>query len=126
MVARLRRAAGEIAVEEAVPMLGGFLFGLAEDRLMHRRERAGRVGVGGVPGQREGLAAAAAEIDLPQLAALARLLHPAGTAIAVERLGVLPDPGDRMVRADRFELHPGDGLRRMARQDLADRRDVEE
>src|SRR5258708_21151507 len=93
---------------------------------MHRRQRAGGVGIAGVPGERKGLATAAAEIDLAELAALARLLHPAGAAIAVEGFRVLPDPGDRMVGAHRFEFEPGDGLRRMAGQNLAGRRDIEE
>ena len=100
--------------------------GLLEDLLMHRRQRAGRIGIAGIAGQRKGLAAAAAEIDFAELAALARLRHPAGAAIAVEGLGVLPDPGDRMIGAHRFEFEPGDALRGVAGQDLAGRRNVEE
>src|SRR5690242_5882743 len=96
---RLQRAAGEIAVEEAVLVRGGLALGGLEYLLVPRRQRAGRIGVAGIAGQRKGLAAAAAEIDLAELAAFARLGHPAGAAIAVEGLGVLPDPGDRMVRA---------------------------
>src|SRR6266571_922486 len=96
---RLQRAAGEIAIEETRFARGGFLLGLLEDRFMHRRQRAGRVGIAGVPSQRKGLAAAAAKVDFPELAALARLWHPAGAAIAVEGLGILPHPGDRMIRA---------------------------
>ena len=88
---------------------------------MHRRQRAGRIGVGGVPGQREGLTAAAAEIDFPELAALARFRHPAGAAIAVEGLGMLPDPGDRMIAANGFEFEPGDGFGGVAGQNLARR-----
>src|ERR1043166_8263317 len=90
---RLQRAASEVAIEEAVLMRGRLALGLLEDLLMHRRQRAGRVGIAGVAGQRKGLAAAAAEIDLLEFAALARLGHPAGAAIAVEGLGILPDPG---------------------------------
>src|SRR6476660_8556927 len=93
-------AAGEIAIDEAVGLAFGFALGLLEDGLVQRRQRAGRIGVGGVAGQRKGLAAAAAEIDLAEFAGLARLLHPAGAAIAVEGVGVLPDPGDRMVGAN--------------------------
>ena len=104
----------------------GLAFGLLEDLLVHRRQRAGRIGVAGIAGQRKGLAAAAAEIDFPEFAALARLRHPAGAAIAVEGFGVLPDPGDRMVGAHRFEFEPGDAFGGMAGQDLAGGRDVEE
>src|SRR6185503_7924021 len=122
LVFRLQRAAGEIAIEEAVLVRGSFAFGLLEDLLVHRRQRAGRVGIAGVAGQRKGLAAAAAEVDFLEFAALARLGHPAGAAIAVEGLGVLPDPGDRMIGAHGLEFQPGDALRRVAGQDLAGRR----
>ena len=93
---------------------------------MQRREGAGRIGIAGITRQRKGLAAAAAEIDFAEFAALARLRHPAGAAVAVEGFGVLPDPGDRMIGAHRFEFETGDALRRMARQNLPGRRDVEE
>src|SRR6185437_3292551 len=76
IVTRLQRAAGEIAVEEAVAARGSFKLGLPENPLVHRRERAGRVGIAGIARQREGLATAAAEIDLLELAASARLRHP--------------------------------------------------
>src|SRR6478609_7490010 len=118
-------AAGEVAVEEAAGLALGLALGLLEDGLVQRRERTGRIGVGGIAGQRKSLAAAAAEIDLAEFAGLARLLHPAGAAIAVEGLGVLPDPGDRMVGAHRLEVEPGDALGGMAGQHLAGRRDVE-
>src|SRR6185295_16136605 len=107
---RLQRAAGEIAIEEAVLMRGCLALGLLENLLVHRRQRAGRVGIAGVAGQRKGLAAAATEIDFLEFTALARFGHPAGAAIAVEGFGVLPDPGDRMVGAYRFEFEPGDAL----------------
>src|SRR6185503_11419707 len=81
---RLQRAAGEIAIKEAVLVCGRLAFGLLEDLLVHRRQRAGRVGISCVAGQRKSLAAAAAEIDLAEFAALARFGHPAGAAIAVE------------------------------------------
>src|SRR3954451_10194099 len=123
---RLQRAAGEIAIEETVMVGGGFGSGGSENLLMHRRQRAGRIGITGVAGKRKGLATAAAEIDLLELAALAGLGHPAGAAITVEGLGVLPDPGDRMIGAYRFEFEPGNRLRRVARQDLAGGRDIEE
>src|SRR5438552_2252456 len=91
---RLGGAAGKIAVEEAADLAGRLGLGQLENPLVHRRQRAGRIGVAGVAGQREGLAAAAAEIDFLELAAAARLRHPAGAAIAVEGLRVLPYPGD--------------------------------
>src|SRR5690349_1162258 len=96
-VVRLRRPTGEITIEEAALLAGRFLLGLPEDRLVHRRQRAGRIGIGCVARQRKGLAAAAAEIDLAELAGFARLLHPAGAAIAVEGFRVLPDPGNGMI-----------------------------
>src|SRR5450432_2371107 len=97
VAARLGRSPGEIAVDETVVIGRGFRFGLLEYLLMHWRQRAGRIGVAGIAGQREGLAAAAAEIDLPELAAFARLRNPAGAAIAIGGLGILPGPGDRMI-----------------------------
>src|ERR1700733_14267355 len=126
VAARLGRSPGKIAIDETVVVGSGFRFGLLENLLMQRRQRAGRGGIAGIAGQREGLAAAAAEIDFPELAALARLRHPAGTAITVEGLGVLPDPGDRMIRPHRFEFEPGNGFGGVAGQDLAGRRNVEE
>src|SRR5207244_12528398 len=111
----------EVAREEAVVVGGGFALRLLENLLMLRRQRAGRIGVAGIPGQCKGLAAAAAEIDLPELAAFARLRHPGGAAIAVEGFRVLPDPGNRMVRSHRLELETGNAFRGMARQDLAGR-----
>src|SRR5579859_3474896 len=97
VAACLRRPTGEIAIDEAVLLTGRFLLGLPEDHLMQRRERAGRIGIGSVAGERERLAAAAAEIDLAELAGFARLLHPGRAAIAIEGVRVLPDPGDRMI-----------------------------
>src|SRR5882757_9962168 len=125
-VFRLQRTAGEIAIEETVLRIGRFALGLLEDLLVQRRQRAGRIGIAGIAGQRKGLAATAAEIDFPELAALARLGHPAGAAIAVERLGILPDPGNRMIGAYGFEFEPGDAFSGVAGQDLAGGRNVEE
>src|SRR5215813_13774660 len=110
ILARLWRPAGEIAIDETVLLGGGLALGLLEDGLVQRRERAGRIGIGGVARERKGLAAAAAEIDLAEFAGSARLLHPAGAAIAVEGLGVLPDPGNGVIGAHRFELEPGDAF----------------
>src|SRR5581483_7392466 len=126
IVGWLQRAAGEIAVEEAGRARGRLRFGLPEDLLMHRRQRTGWIGVAGVPSERKGLAAAAAEIHFLVLAGAARLRHPASSAIAVEGFRVLPDPGDRVIGAHGFECEPGDGLGGVAGQDLALRRYVEE
>src|SRR3954451_22905104 len=115
---RLQRAAPDIAIEEAGLMRGRLAFGLLEDLLVHWRQRAGRIGIAGVAGQRKGLTAAAAEIEFLEFAAPARLRHPAGAAITVEGLGILPDPGDRVVRPHRQEFEAGDGLGGVAWQDL--------
>src|SRR6202043_91973 len=103
----------------AVVVAGGFRLRQLENLVVQRRQRAGRVGIAGIAGQREGLAAATAEIDFLELAASAWLRHPAGAAIAVEGFGILPDPGDRMIGAYRQELEPGDGFGGMAGQNLA-------
>jgi hypothetical protein len=58
-------------------------------------EVAYRIGCGGVAGEREGLAAAAAEIQLSTRAACARLLHPCGAAEGVEGRGIRPDVRER-------------------------------
>src|SRR5438309_4249165 len=121
VAACLQRPTGEIAIDEAVVVGGGFALGLPENLLVLRRQRTGGIGVAGIPGQRKGLAAAAAEIDFPELAALAWLRHPGGAAIAVEGFRVLPDPGNRVVRSHRLELETGNAFRGMAGQDLARR-----
>src|ERR1700754_4285662 len=95
--ARLKRAAGEIAVDETALAGRRLGFGRLENLLVHRRQRAGRIGIAGIAGQRKSLAAAAAKVDLLEFAAPARLRHPAGAAIAVEGFRILPDPGDRMI-----------------------------
>src|SRR5262245_9355995 len=108
IVARFRCPTGEIAIEEAVLLGGGLELRLLEDGFVQRRQRAGGTGIGGVARERKGLAAAAAEIDLTEFAGFARLLHPAGAAIAVERLRVLPDPGNGVIGAHRLEFEAGD------------------
>src|SRR5580700_2768200 len=108
LAACLQRPTGEIAIEEAVVVGCGFSLRLRENLLMLRRQRAGGIGVASVTGQRKGLAAAAAEIDFLEFAALARLRHPGGAAIAVEGFGILPDPGNRMIGAHGLESKPGD------------------
>src|SRR5947209_7889460 len=52
--------------------------------LVIRGQPADRVGACRVPGERERLAAAAAEVDLPLRAATARLAHPLGAAVGLE------------------------------------------
>src|SRR5712671_3555642 len=83
VAAGLGRSPGKIAIDETVVVGRGLELGLLEDLFVHRRQRAGRIGITGIAGQCKRLAAAAAEIDFPELATLARLLHPAGAAIAI-------------------------------------------
>src|ERR1700741_3757045 len=88
IVGWLQRAAGEIAVEEAGRARRRLRFRLLEDLLMHRRQRAGGIGVAGGAPKCKGRAAAAAEIDLLVFAGTAGLRHPARAAIAVEGVRV--------------------------------------
>src|SRR3546814_7582016 len=75
--------------------------------------------------QREGLAAAAAPIDLAALAGAAGLRHPGGAAVGLEGRRVQPDLAQALV-ADAVEGERGDRFRGVAGQHLAGRRDVEE
>jgi len=52
---------GEVAIDETVIVRRRLRYRQLENLLMHRRQRAGRVGIAGIAGEREGLAAAAAE-----------------------------------------------------------------
>src|ERR1700744_4599915 len=74
----LQRAAGEIAIEEAIVLGGRFIGRNFENPIMVRRQCAGRIGIAGIAGQRKGLTAASAEIDFLEFAALAGFGHPAG------------------------------------------------
>src|SRR5260370_445054 len=85
---------------------------------------APRIGRGGVAGERKGLAAAAAEIELSTRAARARLLHPRRAAEGIEGRRVRPDIGERML-AHVPEFKAGNRLGRMAGQHLARWRHVE-
>src|ERR1035437_794076 len=123
---RLQRTPGKVAIDETLVVSRRLGLRQFENLLVQRRQRAGRIGIAGIAGQGEGLAAAAAEVDFLELAAFKRLRHPAGAAIAVEGFGVLPDPGDRVIAAHRFEFEPGNGFGGVAGQDLAGRRNVEE
>src|SRR5262249_60948027 len=87
------------------------------------RELADRVGSRGVAGEREGLAAAAAEILLAAWAARARLLHPGGAAEGIEGRRVRPDVGERVL-AYVPEFEPGNRFRSVAGQHLAGGGDV--
>ena len=95
-------------------------------RSMVRREVADRVGRAGVAGQREGLAAAAAEIDL---LAARRLRHGSGIQSVprnrVEGRRFAQISASECSRTDP-EFEARDGLGGVAGQDLARRRDVEE
>src|SRR5215472_9001663 len=83
-----------------------------------------RIGCGGVAGEREGLAAAAAEIELAPRAARARLLHPCAAAEGVEGRRVRPDVGERVL-AHIPEFKAGDRFGGVAGQYLARRRHIE-
>ena len=72
-----------------------------------------RVGSGGVAGERVGLAAAAAEIQLAPRAARERLLHPCPAAEGVEGRRVRPDIGERTL-AHVPDLKAGTRLRGVA------------
>src|SRR5262245_31461154 len=87
-------------------------------------EMAHWIGYGGVAGKGEGLAAAAAEIQLAARAACARLLHPCGAAEDVEGRGVPPDIGERTL-AHVPEFKAGNRLSRVTGQHLACRCHVE-
>ena len=88
-----------------------------------RREPADRIRGRRVAREPQRLAAAAAPIHLlaSERARPARLLHPVRPAEARERVGLAPDPLQRMV-ADVGELEPGDRRRGLAGHDLAVRR----
>src|SRR5262249_12417554 len=64
-----------------------------DDRMLGR-EMAHRIGGAGVAGEREGLAAAAAEVLVAARAACARLLQPVGPAEGAERGRGGPDVGE--------------------------------
>src|SRR6516162_6721963 len=87
-------------------------------------EVTNRIGCSDVAGEREGLAAAAAEIELPTRTARARLLHPRAAAEGVEGRRVCPDIGERTL-AHVPEFKAGDRFGGVAGQHLARRRDVE-
>ena len=69
-----------------------------------RRQVAHGIGVRRIARQQVRLAAAAAEVLFLAVAARARLLHPAGAAVAVEAFAVEPD--DRAVRLFQAEIDP--------------------
>src|SRR5215468_8519227 len=94
------------------------------DHMMVWREMTDRIGGAGVAGEGEGLAAAAAEIDLTALAAPARLGQEIGPAEGIEGGVVLPNLAQRMV-FHRPEFETRDRFRRMARQHAAGRRHVQ-
>ncbi len=76
------------------------------------------------PVSAEGLATAAAEIQLSTRAACARLLHPFGAAEGVEGRGIRPDVRERTL-AHVPEFKPGNRFGGVTGQHLARRRDVE-
>src|SRR5215207_1697652 len=95
----------------------------AHDRV-HGRQRASGIGIAGVAREREGLAAAAAEIDRLAGAGGAGLPHPIRAAERRERRRALPNVVQRAV-AYAPEREARDGLGGVAGENLAARRDVE-
>ena len=78
------------------------------DILVAWREMADRVGRAGVTGERERLAAAAAEIDLAPRTACARLLHPGGSAEGIEGRRIrYQDVGQRVLAQSDQNSRPG-------------------
>src|SRR5262249_136216 len=88
------------------------------------REMAHGIGCASVTGEREGLAAAAAEIHPATRPASAWLLHPRAAAKGIEGRRVRPDVGERML-AHVPESKAGDRLGGMTRQHLPGRRHVQ-
>src|SRR3546814_20525729 len=94
-----RRARLAGAVAEAGPGLGG----LRRRQRLHgrvlRREGAGGIDGAGFSGQREGLAAAAAPVDLAALAGATGLRPPVGAAVGLEGRRLQPDLAQALVAA---------------------------
>ena len=91
-VHRMTRSHATIFVRRIRPDVREF-----SDKRMMGSEVAHRVRCGGITGEREGLAATAAEIELAARAACARLLHPCGAAEGIESWGIRPDICERML-----------------------------
>src|SRR5271156_4210 len=111
-----------LAIDEIGPRLLG-LAASGREQLVIWGQRAGGIGAGGVAGQREGLAAATAPVDLAPLARAAGLGHPRGAAETRESRGLVPDLREARL-GDGRKAQTRQGLRRMARQHFACRRDV--
>ncbi len=71
----------------------GLNLGERGNLLVMRCEMADRIGRKRIAGNRESLAAAAAEIDVAPRATSARLLHPVGATKGVKRRRIGPDVG---------------------------------
>src|SRR5579871_4047276 len=78
---------------------------------------AGGVGGRGVPGQKRGLAAAAAEVHLFEVAGRTRLGHPRGAPEAVERFAFVPNPV-QVLLLHIFQLQGADRIGRGTGQHL--------
>jgi hypothetical protein len=83
-----------------------------------------RIGCGGIAGEREGLTAASAKIQLAARATCAWLLHPCGAAEGVEGRGIRPDIGERTL-AHVPEFKAGNRLGGVTGQHLARWRDID-
>src|SRR5262249_23126401 len=95
------------------------------DKRVMGSEVAHRVRCGGIAGEREGLAATAAEIELAARAACARLLHPRGAAEGIEGRVIPPVIGERSL-AHVPEFEAGYRLGGMTGQHFARRSPVEQ
>src|SRR5690606_18546570 len=92
----------------------------ADKFLVKAGQPAGRVGRRRIAEYGEGLASAAAPVDLATIAGAAGLGHPAGAAETVERLGVQPDVPKAALTC-RIELQRGVGLGGVTVQTLSRR-----
>src|SRR5208337_1404565 len=86
-----RSAAADAAIDEGRRCGVRRKFGGVLHLGVHRREAARRIGRLGGACDREGLAPAAAKIDVSPLARGAGLLHPSGAAEAVKRVSFIPN-----------------------------------
>ena len=123
-ISHSRRRGGVLPINKTGCRLGGFAASASEKRMIGR-QRARGVGPGGVAGQREGLAAATAPVDLAPFAGTAGLGHPPRPAELRERWGMIPDLGEACL-GDSRKPQTRQGLRRVTRQHPARRRDIQE
>src|SRR5437868_11181688 len=103
------------AIDELAGRLCRFRGCKIGDEAVIGREGASGIRARCVTGQRKGLAAAAAPVNLSTLAGTAKLGHPCRSAKAIEGLRIFPDISERLF-THIVELQSGNRFRRMARQ----------